>query len=489
MRAAGGAGSAADHAADRQEEKKRSGASAPEVAAGGGQRRWALQLAPRRAMVMVQAAGRRLRTVRSHLSALPQSADSPRRPAAAVPAAEGAVMVPHTAAAAAAAAVDPAELRLPSDGLFRPGWERAFDGSAWERDGVLVLPGVLTDTARELWLASLQRLQRISDTIVCETPWADCRAWAPLGLVPTRPPLSSADKARLCGGCEISGPDGGFFPPGYEDLPFEQKLRAPVQCGEGVQWQGFFPAEFPLAYDGFAMHVACHHPQFLALQRRLLTAPEQGRHPPRLMRLDHSLLLNRKGGSDGRRWHAHEFDGRDSPKRNLPGEPFCDAAALVAGPRLMLARTLCYPAGISAEHGGLLGVIPGASLFRDPFCCGGNRTAWDRDMQEGWLRSKRHPVTGEPLRIVNHTLPPGSLLCFPHHMPHSVTPRTIDAPTRWAQLLTYRTIDESEPVPSGYGQAASDSSWDWAEHATRRGSIGAQAATMLRWDFNRRESG
>ena len=94
---------------------------------------------------------------------------------------------------------------LPPDGLFRPGWERAFDGGAWERDGVLVLPDVLTDAARGLWLASLQRLQRISDTIVRETPWADAAAWAPLGLVPTRPPLSDAEKARLCGGCSHLG--------------------------------------------------------------------------------------------------------------------------------------------------------------------------------------------------------------------------------------------------------------------------------------------
>ena len=378
---------------------------------------------------------------------------------------------------------------LPPDGLFRPGWEQAFDDGTWERDGVLVLPNVLTDVARELWLASLQRLQRISDTIIRETPWSDAEAWAPLGLVPTRPPLSDAEKDRLCGGCEIGGPDGGFSPPGFNELPFEDKLRAPVQCGEGVQWQGFFPAEFPLAYDDFAMHVACQHPQFMALQRRLLTPPDQGSNPPRPIRLDHSLLLNRKGGSAGRRWHAHEYDGRDSPKLNLPDEPHCDAAALVEGPRLDVSRTLCYPAGIAEEHGGLLGAIPGSHLYREPFCCGGNRTAWDEDMRKGWMKGKRHPVTGDALLIVNHSLPPGSLLAFPHHMLHSVTPRKIDAPTRWAQLLTYRTIDESKAVPAGFGQASSDTSWDWANLARQRGQLGAEAATMLKWDFDRKEQG
>ena len=62
-------------------------------------------------------------------------------------------------------------------------------------------------------------------------------------------------------------------------------------------------------------------------------------------------------------------------------------------------------------------------------------------MERGWLVGKVHPITGEPLRIVNHALPPGSLVCFPHHMPHSVTP-ILSGTTRWGQLLTYRTIDE-----------------------------------------------
>ena len=420
---------------------------------------------------------RRLRAVSSHLGSGHRGSDASLKVG---PAGWLATTSPGTCGGAAA-------VQLPPDGLFRPGWEQAFDGGTWERDGVLVLPSVLTDEARELWLASLQRLQQISDTIIRETPWADAEAWAPLGLVPTRLPLSSAEIDRLCGGSEIAGPAGGFFPPGFHELPFEQKLRAPVECGEGVEWQGFFPAEFPQAYDPFAMHVACHHPQFLALQRRLLTPPEQGPYPPRPIRLDHSLLLNRKGGSDGRRWHAHEFDGRDSPRLNLPDEPFCDAAALVEGPRLMLSRTLCYPAGIAKEDGGLLGVIPGAHLFREAFCSAGNRTAWDEDMRAGWLKGKRHPITGDTLGIMNHSLPPGSLLCFPHHMPHSVTPRGIDAPTRWAQLLTYRTIDETEPVAAGYGQASSDTSWDWANLADRRGWMDEGAATMLRWDFDRHQ--
>ena len=34
---------------------------------------------------------------------------------------------------------------------------------------------------------------------------------------------------------------------------------------------------------------------------------------------------------------------------------------------------------------------------------------------------KVHPTTGEPVDIVYPPLPPGSLLCFVHWMPHGVT--------------------------------------------------------------------
>ena len=94
-------------------------------------------------------------------------------------------------------------------------------------------------------------------------------------------------------------------------------------------------------------------------------------------------------------------------------------------------------------------------------------------MQAGWLKGKVHPVTGEPLRIKNLALPKGSLVCFPHHMPHSVTP--INRGTRWGQLLTYRTIDETRAVRSS-DRSAFD---DWVAHARAAGEISAVAATMF----------
>ena len=80
-----------------------------------------------------------------------------------------------------------------SDGsaLFRPGFR--FDRVAWERDGYLVLPDVLTDEARERWLSTLQRLQRIQDEITLRTDWNDGAAWASLGLRPREPRATAAD--------------------------------------------------------------------------------------------------------------------------------------------------------------------------------------------------------------------------------------------------------------------------------------------------------
>jgi hypothetical protein len=58
------------------------------------------------------------------------------------------------------------------------------------------------------------------------------------------------------------------------------------------------------------------------------------------------------------------------------------------------------------------------------------------------LAGKRHPHTGEPLRIKKLKVPPGSFISFCHHMPHWVGARAPDAPTRWAFLFAYRT-----PIP------------------------------------------
>ena len=63
---------------------------------------------------------------------------------------------------------------------------------------------------------------------------------------------------------------------------------------------------------------------------------------------------------------------------------------------------------------------------------------------------------GQPLRVVYPPLPPGSLLCFVHWMPHAWT--TVDTGTRWALLLTYRNMDPHRRILT-----TPQIPWDWAE--------------------------
>ena len=252
-----------------------------------------------------------------------------------------------------------------SDGsaLFRPGFR--FDRVAWERDGYLVLPDVLTDEARERWLSTLQRLQRLQDEITLRTDWNDGAAWASLGLRPREPRATAADCERIAGGSEQGSMS--LFPAGFGELPLADRLRAPITCG--FQFQGCLPEYFPAAHDPWLMDVTTEHPEWMALQRELLrpmgAPPDQ---PLRPVRYDHSVMLNRtaRGPDSGRRWHAHPMDARDSPRTNAPGEEFFDAARMVE-PELTLTRTLVYPNGIKEEDGGLLGLIPGAHHFRGEY--------------------------------------------------------------------------------------------------------------------------
>ena len=54
----------------------------------------------------------------------------------------------------------------------------------------------------------------------------------------------------------------------------------------------------------------------------------------------------------------------------------------------------------------------------------------DRSMSAGWLAGRAHPATGAPLAIRHLELPPGSLVSFPAHMPHFVSPRRAGTGTR-----------------------------------------------------------
>ena len=130
--------------------------------------------------------------------------------------------------------------------------------------------------------------------------------------------------------------------------------------------------------------------------------------------------------------------------------------------------------------GGMVGVVPGGHTAREPRLYY-RRSATDgpedlslgssagppptgppdTELQERWLDGKVDPATGRPLQVVYPALPPGSLLCFVHHMPHGVT--RVEKGTRWALLLTYRTMDPSRKIT-----CTPQVPWDWVERRNPR---------------------
>ena len=195
-----------------------------------------------------------------------------------------------------------------------------IDVEAWERDGFMAFPGILTTDACERALASMQALQAKNDAIYLQTDWNGID-WNRFGLPPLTKPVTAEQQRSLCGGCELSmTPPGSLFPPGWGA---EARARGPgkrfVECpglplapGMNFQTHGFIPASFPLAYDDFALEMATH-PQMLQLHSKLIGCDEN------LLRFDHSLLMNRNEARDaerdragwgggGRKWHSHPYD-------------------------------------------------------------------------------------------------------------------------------------------------------------------------------------
>ena len=87
-----------------------------------------------------------------------------------------------------------------------------------------------------------------------------------------------------------------------------------VQVPGGVENHGFFPEHFPLAYDKFLMEVTTQHPQMLELQTKL-----HGAAGP--LRVDHTIMLNRRAGATGRTWHSHNYGPDDTLTHDGQGPP------------------------------------------------------------------------------------------------------------------------------------------------------------------------
>jgi hypothetical protein len=262
---------------------------------------------------------------------------------------------------------------------------------------------------------------------LCVQDWEGL-PWEKYGL-PKREgkPITQAQKETWAGTSEATfrGFTGGNYGRGLS-----HNLRE-LAVPEGVENHGFFPEHFPLAYDQFLMEVTTQHPQMIDLQKKL-----HGDAGP--LRVDHTIMLNRKAGATGRTWHSHNYGPNDTLEHDA-----------TKGSGLFLVRTLCFPDGVTpgsqdrppvAEdatdgpaRGGLVGMVPGSHAYKDPWSGPRWWTAGppDTGMRENWMKGKVHPATGLPLDIVYPPLPPGSLLCFVHWMPHGVT--YIDEGVRWVR--------------------------------------------------------
>ena len=69
----------------------------------------------------------------------------------------------------------------------------------------------------------------------------------------------------------------------------------------------------------------------------------------------------------------------------------------------------------------------------------------DEAFIDGWLKGKKHRITGEPLEILYVDLPPGSMVSAAAHMPHGVEPREEGRGTRLCTLFACVPTSTSSP--------------------------------------------
>ena len=203
---------------------------------------------------------------------------------------------------------------------------------------------------------------------------------------------------------------------------------------------------FLSGYVPYLMEVAMH-PEMEALHR-LMYGPQAGRFV-----FNHCHLLTRQPGYEGGGWHSHpNRDGADGA-----GPATSEAEYEASG--LGIIFTFGYPDGFSSAEGeGGLKICRGSHLYRDPSNCRGGLT--DESFEEGWMKGKRHPISGEMLAIERLALPPGSVVSVCAHLAHGVSSRTdpgagATSTPRYGSLWSYRLLDPAHPptneVPVGGG--------------------------------------
>ncbi len=181
-------------------------------------------------------------------------------------------------------------------------------------------------------------------------------------------------------------------------------------------------------YDAYLESLIAH-PQLLALARTVLGET---------IRFDHCVTLNRPEGNQGIRWHSHEYSDDN--------------------PSLGFIRIFFYVNGFEKGNGNLK-VVPGSHLFRDRHIDAHS----DAELVEEWVAGKTHPLTGEPLQIVDLTAPPATVALMWTHAAHAVHPRQAASTTRWSVVYAYRNPGcpsrarwiteafEQKPIPGAEG--------------------------------------
>ena len=329
-----------------------------------------------------------------------------------------------------------------------------LDVDGFMRDGVAVFRGVFNDAMTRQLRQSCEHVQRLNDSWL-DHDWHAPDQWRAKGLYPpTTHPLTEHEVAGARGSCQVvsrvlgrifesvqesnRGTTAAFDLARSESADTPGKLRDPpvdMRDKQSMRWplgRGIVPEHCAMAYDTFL--AACiTHPQTIALHQ-LLIGPN--------IRFDHNTLLSRRD-FPGQHWHSHSYMEDDCGVTTRPG-----------GASLRLVRSLIYPDGFADRNDGGLKVVPGAHLFRSatlqdsvpPFIRGPAAPGQDDDkyFESTWLAGKTHPITGEQLRIVRLSLPPGSIVACLGHMPHAVDPRPASSGTRHCVLFSYR-----EPDPEG----------------------------------------
>lgn len=160
-------------------------------------------------------------------------------------------------------------------------FRREFNRAEFLRDGVAILPSVMTERGRQRWTAAVHEAQRRNDALIRAAPsWPSSIAWTDLGREPPTETLSSEQiQAALGTSQSIAQAD---------DSAGVRTLRQ----------HSVIPEYFPAGHVEDLMKIMVH-PQMLEIHRTMLGSDE--------IRVDHNQLLNRRGGYGGGAWHSHKI--------------------------------------------------------------------------------------------------------------------------------------------------------------------------------------